>query len=652
MKFVALVSGGKDSFFNIHHCLSNGHELVALGNLYPQETDRDEIDSFMFQTVGHDIIDSYSECLDVPLYRQAITGSSSNQQLEYSITENDEIEDLYKLLLQVKEKHPDLEAVSCGAILSHYQRTRVENVCGRLNLTSLTYLWQRNQEELMQEMISNDLDARLIKVAAIGLNAKHLGKSISEVFPHLLKLNQMYDVHVCGEGGEFETIVLDSPIFKFKKLQITEHEVINHSSDDVSYLKIKVVVVEKEEQSNYVKISPPNLLDSKFEEVLESLDSDSLEALTLNEPSESVSSTYEFKKPPSIIQSPTKLYITNLTSSQETVEDQAGEIFKSLGTILQRNELSFNNIQHITMLLSDMSYFEKVNGIYSKSFESLYLPPSRICVETAMSSSIMLSCIVLKEQVPSKKSGLHIRSRSYWAPQNIGPYSQTSVEIRESYKLSTLSGQIPLIPSSMSLSQNTIQHNSVFSLQHLYRVKELISCTKLGSIICFVTHQRFVSTAAKTWEEYTSSIENEFNQGQLVIVKVSSLPKGAEIEWGGISYESIVGMYDDSDDEEKADEKKHELTDSIRQFDGHFISQIANGSMNIVTLFSNNSDHITSFIKQNCSKSYIQVITTDENMKYLDLKQEELIEYLPVQGVYDSRGRAYKYSLIWKYEQQ
>ena len=85
----------------------------------------------MFQTVGHDVIEYYSQCLDVPLYRQPILGKSTNQNLEYLVTENDEIEDLYKLLSKIVDAHPEIEGVS-GAILSHYQRTRVENVCDRL----------------------------------------------------------------------------------------------------------------------------------------------------------------------------------------------------------------------------------------------------------------------------------------------------------------------------------------------------------------------------------------------------------------------------------------------------------------------------------------------------------------------------------------
>lgn len=82
----------------------------------------------MYQTVGHDVIHLYEECLQVPLYRQTIKGTPIEQGSDYVKTEMDETEDLYELLHTVKERHPDLQAVSVGAILSNYQRIRVENV--------------------------------------------------------------------------------------------------------------------------------------------------------------------------------------------------------------------------------------------------------------------------------------------------------------------------------------------------------------------------------------------------------------------------------------------------------------------------------------------------------------------------------------------
>jgi len=37
MKVVGLLSGGKDSCYNLCHCVAQGHELVALATLAPPE---------------------------------------------------------------------------------------------------------------------------------------------------------------------------------------------------------------------------------------------------------------------------------------------------------------------------------------------------------------------------------------------------------------------------------------------------------------------------------------------------------------------------------------------------------------------------------------------------------------------------------------
>lgn len=124
----------------------------------------------MYQTVGHDAIHLQAECFSVPLYREYIIGESIDQSLNYTTTVNDETEDLFRLLSRVRDAHPEIQGVSVGAILSNYQRARVENVCTRLGMTSLAYLWQRDQKELLAEMIQAGLTAIIIKVAAIGMS--------------------------------------------------------------------------------------------------------------------------------------------------------------------------------------------------------------------------------------------------------------------------------------------------------------------------------------------------------------------------------------------------------------------------------------------------------------------------------------------------
>ena len=69
--------------------------------------------------------------------------------------------------------------------------------CSRLGLVSLAYLWRRDQAELLDEMISSKIDSILIKVATLGLDQKHLGKSLSEVRNHLHSMVSGTVPYVC-----------------------------------------------------------------------------------------------------------------------------------------------------------------------------------------------------------------------------------------------------------------------------------------------------------------------------------------------------------------------------------------------------------------------------------------------------------------------
>jgi len=178
----------------------------------------------MYQTVGHDAVHVVAAAMGVPLYRACIRGQPNNQGAIYGARDptsstydaHDETEDLYRLLREVKAHHPDVEGVSVGAILSNYQRVRVEHVVLRpdIQLQPLAFLWQRNQTSLLHEMNVSGLDAILIKVAGIGLGERDLGKSLRALTPKLEQLHELYGAHVCGEGGEYETLALDSPLFQ------------------------------------------------------------------------------------------------------------------------------------------------------------------------------------------------------------------------------------------------------------------------------------------------------------------------------------------------------------------------------------------------------------------------------------------------------
>jgi len=221
MDFVALISGGKDSVYNMIECIRLGHRPVCLANLHPpvQEVG-EELDSWMYQTVGWNVVPLLSESMGLPLIHRPTSGLAKHTGITYpaSVSVNceesdDEVEDLYRLLQDVLVAHPTVKGVAVGAILSTYQRVRVESVCARLGLVPMAMLWQREQGGLLEDMAASGLQALLIKVATHGLSAEqHLGKDVMKLIPLLTRLNATLGLHVCGEGGEYETLTVDSPL--------------------------------------------------------------------------------------------------------------------------------------------------------------------------------------------------------------------------------------------------------------------------------------------------------------------------------------------------------------------------------------------------------------------------------------------------------
>lgn len=193
------------------------------------------------------MVKSYAKCMGKPLVRRCITGGSRSTGLGYrqgsghgcsgkhgplgfaddpapsrSATAGDEVEDLFALLSDCKARFPGLEAVCSGAIASDYQRTRVENVCSRLGLVSLAPLWHTPQSVLLDGMVSAGIEAILLKSAAAGLVPRqHLGKTLQQLRPHLWGLRSAFGSNICGEGGEYETLTLDSPSFRCASQRIT-----------------------------------------------------------------------------------------------------------------------------------------------------------------------------------------------------------------------------------------------------------------------------------------------------------------------------------------------------------------------------------------------------------------------------------------------
>jgi len=198
MKLAVLFSGGKDSCYAAYLTKKEGHELACLISIHSKNQE-----SYMFHTPSIDKTKAQAEVMEIPLIIQETEGEKE-----------EELEDLEKAIKIAIEKY-NIEGVITGAIQSVYQSSRIQKICNKLKLECFNPLWQKDEEVYLKELIENKFKVILTGVFAYPLDENWLGREINKQFIDEMKeLNEKYKIHVAGEGGEFETFVLDCPLFK------------------------------------------------------------------------------------------------------------------------------------------------------------------------------------------------------------------------------------------------------------------------------------------------------------------------------------------------------------------------------------------------------------------------------------------------------
>jgi diphthine-ammonia ligase len=494
--------------------------VVLLGNLFPAEAGVEELDSHMFQTVGHTAVEAYAACVGVPMLRRRIRGASLQARraccacccacaracvcaraaaavacvslaavsrsvcvcvrarntsarsrleqlgLEYAPAPGDEVEDLRALLAAAKAAVPDLGGVCSGAILSDYQRLRVEAVASSLGLVSLAYLWRRNQASLLAEMAAAPLDAVLIKVAALGLSpARHLGRRLAALTPALVALEQRYGCHAAGEGGEYETMTLDCPAFRRGRLVIDASHVVTEPGSsaggaEVGHLVIdawhverktcggdaeegdapSVTMVDEEEDGGAAVAAPAAL-------------GDACAGAEVRVTRGGAAWTFSARAAPA--SSAGDAHASASAAPEAAAAAQVASQLLAVGASLSREGLTWSDALFVTLHLADMSHFSACNAAYN-SIVPRTAPPARACIAApllASSSAAAFAQLDVLARSPAcaaaaiRRAALHVQSISCWAPACIGPYAQAN----RCGGLVFLAGQLGLDPPTMAL---------------------------------------------------------------------------------------------------------------------------------------------------------------------------------------------------------
>ncbi|MCO5549609.1 hypothetical protein L7F22_003082 [Adiantum nelumboides] len=702
LNVVGLLSGGKDSCYNLCHCAALGHNIVALATLAPPEG-KDELDSYMYQTVGHDAIHLIAEAMQFPLYRTTIKGKALNQTSTYgdrlakegnkvastSSLDHDETEDLFTLLKQVKQQHPEINAVSVGAILSNYQRVRVEHVALRtgMELLPLSFLWQRDQAELLDEMCFANMQSIIIKVAGAGLEQDDLGKTLKQMRTKLHKLNGLYGAHICGEGGEYETFTLDCPLFK-RKIVLDKTTIVTHgeeSSDGVFYMKIEKAHLEEKEEQIIVSpetITIPNRFDRysvrcRPQDIIGTL---SIEKTTLQ----------HIQQQPLTSKNGPWCAISGIQGRVEEgydIETEIRKAFDLLGDELQKQGLNLENLAHINVYLSNQRHFPALNFVYKTLFG--VDPPSRACVAINLDeshSNILIDAYAFESSIARK--ALHVQGRSYWAAANIAPYSQAV----ESFGRISIAGQIGLNPINLQLIQNSFDQ-TVLALQHARRIFKAIledyrvlkNQAWIEGCICWLNDVKQLSFAHQIWlkqsqnniDEDEEDDDNAWEASWLglkaqeiptlfVILEQDGLPRHASVEWQ-LSAQNGDQVNIDEEDEDSDESNGFMKTQGTDYFGSYSVDWICISKRSTATQFGvaylSNSGQQTETEDATIAKllqtkgASIRIFYSNdaviekirEHIRQISPnKLDAAINYIPVSALFDRKASQIDAAMVWQ----
>ncbi len=223
LKLAALISSGKDSIYAMSKMINQVVCLISIKSKNP--------DSYMYHTPNINLVQLQAQAIGIPLLEQDTKGEKEK-----------ELDDLKKALEKAKKQF-NIQGVITGALYSNYQRERIEKVCESLNLKVFSPLWHMNQETEMREIVDKGFEVIISSIAAEGLDENDVGTTINHDFINkMVKLNKKNKINIAGEGGEFESLVLNAPFFK-KRINILEAEKIMENNCTGKYLIKKAELI-------------------------------------------------------------------------------------------------------------------------------------------------------------------------------------------------------------------------------------------------------------------------------------------------------------------------------------------------------------------------------------------------------------------------
>jgi len=189
-RFFCSWSGGKDSYLAFARAVAAGGRPEALVCMLREDGERSR---------GHGLpvalLEAQAAALGVPL----VTGATTWDDYEATF-----VGVLHELRAQ------GVEAGVFGDIDLEGHRVWVEGVCEVAGLSCHLPLWQEQRRRLIGELLAGGVRATVVAVDAAKLDASFLGREITS---RLIAELEAAGADVCGEEGEYHTMVTAAPLF-------------------------------------------------------------------------------------------------------------------------------------------------------------------------------------------------------------------------------------------------------------------------------------------------------------------------------------------------------------------------------------------------------------------------------------------------------